>query len=168
MGELISYDKNSSEEKEEHFLKSSPRILVVDDSPMVRNVLRRELQQMGAKVTEAFDGLNALETAICEDFDLVITDIEMPRMDGFSLCEKLKNHDAKKSIPIVILSSKDQEENIERGFKLSVAAFIPKSNAKTELRERVRELLGRNVLLRRRTILVVDDSASTRHKVFLI
>ena len=165
MGELIYCDKHSSEEEREHFLQSSPRILVVDDSPMVRNVLRRELQQMGAKVTEAFDGLNGLETAICEDFDLVITDIEMPRMDGFSLCEKLKSHDAKKSIPIVILSSKDQEENIERGFKLGVAAFIPKSNAKTELRARVRELLGRNVLLRRRTILVVDDSASTRHLV---
>ncbi len=167
MGELIFYDKNSSEKKEEeeHFLKSSPRILVVDDSSTVRNVLRRELQQMGARVTEAFDGLNGFETAIREDFDLVITDIEMPRMDGFSLCEKLKHHDAKKSIPIVILSSKDQEENIERGFKLGVAAFVPKANAKMELRERVRELLGRNVLLRRRTILVVDDSASTRHLV---
>ena len=101
MGELIFYDKNSSERKEEdeHFLKSSPRILVVDDSSTVRTLLRRELQQMGARVTEAYDGLNGLETAICEDFDLVITDIEMPRMDGFSLCEKLKNHDAKNQSP---------------------------------------------------------------------
>ncbi|SPF35453.1 Response regulator receiver modulated metal dependent phosphohydrolase [Syntrophobacter sp. SbD1] len=161
------FDNHSSEEKEEeeYFLKSSPKILVVDDSSTVRTVLRRQLQQMGARVTEAFDGLNGFETAIREDFDLVITDIEMPRMNGFTLCEKLKNHDAKKSIPIVLLSSCDHEENIERGFKLGVAAFISKSNAKTELRERVRELLGRNVLLRRRTILVVDDSGTTRHLV---
>ncbi len=70
MGELVYYDKHSSEDEREHFLKSSPRILVIDDSSTVRTVLRRELEQMGARVTEAFDGQNGFETAICEDFDL--------------------------------------------------------------------------------------------------
>ncbi len=104
--------------KEGHFLKSSPRILVVDDSSMVRNVLRRELQQMGARVTEAFDGLNGFETPIREDFDLVITDIEMPRMDGFSHCKKLKHRDTKKSIPIVTLDGgkmrRDKNSSIQK------------------------------------------------------
>ena len=151
--------------QEDLCLKSSPSILVVDDSLIVRTVLRKELEKMGSKVTESFDGRNGLETAIRQEFDLIITDIEMPRMDGFALCEELKKHRAKRSIPIIILSSADKEENVERGFSLGVAAFIPKSSAKKELRKLVLELLGRNVLLRRRTILVVDDSVSTRHLV---
>ena len=137
----------------------------MDDSSTVRIALRKELESMGASVAEAFDGQHGLETALSEDFDLIITDIEMPRMDGFSLCEKLKNHDAKKSLPIVILSSKDKEEDIERGFKLGIAAYILKTNAKAELCECVQELLHRNVLTKGRTILLVDDSASLRRMI---
>ncbi|MCE5335420.1 MAG: response regulator [Desulfobacteraceae bacterium] len=165
MGEPSIFENSSCREEEDHLLKSSPRILVVDDSSTVRVALRIELERMGAAVSEAVDGIYGFESAIREDFDLIITDIEMPRMDGFTLCRKIKSHNAKKSIPIIILSSNYTEESIERGFKLGVAAYISKSNAKTELRECVRELLGRNVLLRRRTILVVDDSVTTRHLV---
>ncbi len=142
-------------------MKTSPRVLVVDDSSTVRMVLRKELERMGARTTEAFDGWQGFEKAISGDFDLVITDIEMPKMDGFLLCEKLKEHGFK--TPIIILTSKDEEENIERGFKLGVAAYILKSQAKIKLRECVEELLDKNV--RRRCILVVDDSASTRHLI---
>lgn len=165
MREVISCESPFSMEEGEDFLKSSPEILVVDDSSTVRLALRSMLEQMGAKVTEAFDGLHGLMTALSHDFDLIITDIEMPTMDGFTLCEKLKSHDIKKTIPIVILSSKDREEDIERGFKLGVAAYILKTNGKSKLRESVRELLHRSVLIRGRTILLVDDSTSTRHLI---
>lgn len=147
------------------FSKYSPKILIVDDSTTIRMALRKELEQMGATVDEAFDGWHGLETAIAGDYDLVITDIEMPRMDGFSLCENLKKHCRRKSVPVIILSSKDREEDIERGFKLGVDAYVPKSKAKTEFRECVLELLEKNMLLRGRTILIVDDSASTRHLI---
>lgn len=142
-----------------------PRILVVDDSTTVRTVLRRELERLGAKVTEATDGWQGFEIATAKDFDLVITDIEMPGMDGFTLCEHLKKHDARKSLPIVILSSNDREEDIERGFRLGVEAYISKSRAKAELRQCISELLDRNTLLRGRTVLVVDDSALTRRLI---
>ncbi|MHC1727288.1 MAG: response regulator [Syntrophobacteraceae bacterium] len=146
-------------------MKLAPRILIVDDSPTIRTALRRELEKMGAIVTEASDGRQGLETAKSRDFDLIITDIEMPRMNGFTLCEKLKAHHEKKFIPIIILSSKDQEEDIEHGFKLGISGYVSKSNAKEELADCVREVFDRSIVLRGRMILVVDDSPSTRNLI---
>jgi len=144
---------------------SSPRILIVDDSPTIRFGLKRDLGQLGAVVTEASDGYEALNIVNSEDFDLIITDIEMPRMDGFTFCSKLKSHPTKNSIPVIILSSKEKEEDIELGFKVGAASYIIKSNAKSDLRARVKEILDKNSLLRGRTVLVVDDSTSIRNLI---
>jgi len=146
-------------------LSSPPRILIVDDSPTIRFGLKRDLGQLGAVVTEASDGYEGLNIVNSEDFDLIITDIEMPRMDGFTFCSKLKNHQTKNSIPVIILSSKEKEEDIELGFKVGAASYIIKSNAKSDLRARVKEILDKNSLLRGRTVLVVDDSASIRNLI---
>ena len=142
--------------------KSSPRILIVDDSATIRFGLSRVLDKMGAIVTQASDGINGFEIAKSEDFDLIITDVEMPGMDGFSLCENLKKIQAKRSTPIIILSSREQEEDIERGFKVGAAGYVPKSCAKSELRERIEGILDRNALLKGRLVLVVDDSRFDR------
>jgi response regulator RpfG family c-di-GMP phosphodiesterase len=120
---------------------------------------------MGAIVTEACDGHEGFNLVNCENFDLIITDIEMPRMDGFTFCSKVKSHQTKNSIPIIILSSKEKEEDIELGFKVGAASYIIKSNAKNDLRARVKEILDKNLLLRGRTVLVVDDSASIRNMI---
>jgi len=135
-----------------------PRILIVDDSSMIRNALKRELVKLGFEVRPAVDGHQALSVAGQEHFDLVITDIEMPRMDGFELCEKLKHTPATQSIPVVMLSSHDSDEAIERGFKVGAAAFITKTNARQELRARIEDVLNRALFLRERLVLVVDDS----------
>lgn len=149
---------------EEAVEKSSHRILVVDDSSTVRTVLRRELEQMGAIVSEACDGYQGFETANSGEFDLIITDVEMPRMNGYALCERLKNQ-CKDSTPILMLSSRDQEEDIERGFKVGAAGYLSKFSAKRELSERIQEILDTRSLLKGRTILVVDDSSSTRNVI---
>ncbi|MGC9964039.1 MAG: response regulator [Syntrophobacteraceae bacterium] len=137
----------------------------MDDSPTIRFGLKRDLGQLGAVVTEASDGYEALNIVNSEDFDLIITDIEMPRMDGFTFCSKLKSHPTKNSIPVIILSSKEKEEDIELGFKVGAASYIIKSNAKSDLRARVKEILDKNSLLRGRTVLVVDDSTSIRNLI---
>ncbi len=144
---------------------SSPRILIVDDSPTIRTGLKRDLVQIGAIVTEASDGGEGLNIVDSQDFDLIITDIEMPRMDGFTFCSKLKNHPTKNSIPVVILSSKEKEEDIELGFKVGAASYMIKTNTKHQLLERVKEILDKNSLLKGRTILVVDDSPSVRNLI---
>jgi len=142
--------------------ESPPRILIVDDSPTIRLSLRRDLAQMGAIVTEAGDGAEGLDIVQSKDFDLIITDVEMPRMDGFTFCSKVKSHPVKNSIPVVILSSKEKEEDIELGFKAGAASYVLKSNAKNDLPTRVKEVLHKHSLLRGRMVLVVDDSPSIR------
>jgi len=139
-----------------------PRILIVDDSATIRFGLSRVLDKMGAMVTQASDGRSGFEIAKSDDFDLIITDIEMPGMDGFSLCENLKKIQTKRSTPIIILSSRENEEDIERGFRVGAAGYVPKSCAKNELRERIEEILDRNALLKGRLVLVVDDSRFDR------
>ena len=152
----------AKEPREKGGYVSSPRILIVDDSATIRFGLSRVLDKMGALVTQAQDGCSGFEIAKSEDFDLVITDVEMPGMDGFSLCENLKRIQSKKSTPILILSSREQEEDIERGFRVGAAGYVPKSCAKSELRERIEEILDRNALLKGRLVLVVDDSRFDR------
>ncbi len=141
----------------EHTIQKS-RILIVDDSSIIRNGLRRELVKLGFEVTSADDGYQAFVAARGQHFDLIITDIEMPRMDGFKLCEQLKQTPATQSIPVVMLSSYDSDEAIEKGFKVGAAAFITKTNVRQELRARIAEVLNRALFLRERLVLVVDDS----------
>jgi response regulator RpfG family c-di-GMP phosphodiesterase len=120
---------------------------------------------MGAIVTEARDGGEGLRIVDSQDFDLIITDVEMPLMDGFTFCSKLKAHPTKNSIPVVILSSKEKEEDIELGFKVGAASYIVKSSARNDLCARLREILHKRSLLKGRTVLVVDDSPSIRNMI---
>ena len=144
---------------------SPPRILIVDDSPTIRYSLKKDLEQMGAIVTEATNGREGLSIAESLDFDLIITDVEMPRMDGFTFCAEIKKHPAKHSIPVVILSSREKEEDIEYAFKVGASNYITKSNARQNIRVRVKEILDRHSFLNGRTVLVVDDSAAIRNLI---
>lgn len=139
-----------------------PNILIVDDSPTMRAALVKQLEDMNAQVTQANDGYQGYEIARTGEFDLIITDVEMPGMDGFTLCEKLKDNPVTNSIPIIILSVKEDDKHIELGFRLGAAAYVGKSHARTELRERIDDVLNRSTILQERTVLVVDDSKSIR------
>ena len=151
-------------EKKEAFSRM-PNILIVDDSQTMRAALAKQLEEMNAQVLQANDGYQGFELARTGEFDLIITDVEMPGMDGFALCEKLKNNPATRSIPIIILSVKEDEKHIELGFRLGAAAYVGKSHARSELRERIEEVLNRSMSLRERTVLVVDDSKSIRNMI---
>jgi len=139
-----------------------PNVLIIDDSPTIRTALTKQLEEMGAVVTQAVDGQDGFDTALTGKFDLIITDIEMPGMNGFEVCQKLKQSTITRSIPVIILSIKEDEEYIERGFRMGASAYVTKANAKHELKERIEEVLNRTTLLRGRTILIVDDSKSIR------
>ena len=102
------------------------RVLVIDDSLTIRQALSRELQKLGLTVTEACDGMAGLDIATGQRFDLIITDIALPGLDGLDLCRKLKSSAATKSTPIIIVSSHDTEEDIEKCFEAGAAAFASK------------------------------------------
>lgn len=139
-----------------------PHILVVDDSASVRYAMQKNLTEAGFQVTQAVDGEDGLTKAVTGDFDLVITDIDMPKMDGFELCERLKGEHKTSNIPIIVLSSRDSDEHVERGFRVGADAYLAKGGDIGENIERIKDILNAKNFLTGSRILVVDDSSSVR------
>lgn len=107
-------------------VQKAVHILVVDDSVNTREIERSILESYGYHVDVAADGLDGFERAQGFKYDLVVTDVEMPRMDGFSLTEKLRLEDAYKHTPIIIVSSRDKEEDKRKGMRAGANAYITK------------------------------------------
>jgi two-component system, chemotaxis family, sensor kinase CheA len=122
--------------------KKSPGILVVDDSITSRSLERSILEAHGYRVRVAVDGLEALEMLRVEQADLIITDIQMPRMDGFGLVQALKADSELKRIPVIIVSSLERPEDQERGLLLGADAYVVKRKFdQTELLNAIRQMI---------------------------
>lgn len=106
----------------------SYRILIVDDSLSTREIEKELLEAYGYTVTLAEDGLDGLEKALAEQFDAVLTDVEMPNMDGFSLTARLREEDKYRNTPILIITSREKEEDKRRGVQVGADAYIVKSD----------------------------------------
>jgi two-component system chemotaxis sensor kinase CheA len=107
--------------------KRRRRLLVVDDSIIVRDMMKGVLDEAGFDVTLAIDGMDGLEKQLAGSFDLVITDVEMPRMDGFELTRSLKQNAQHANVPIIIVTTLDSPEAKERGLKVGASAYIVKN-----------------------------------------
>lgn len=107
--------------------KPPARILIVDDSITTRTLERNILQGAGYTVTTAVDGVEALALLETEKFDLVVSDIEMPRIDGFELVEWIRQSSHYGDIPIVLVTSLESQEHRERGLRAGADAYIVKS-----------------------------------------
>jgi two-component system chemotaxis sensor kinase CheA len=117
-------------------------ILVVDDSITSRSLEKSILEAHGYRVRTAVDGLEALELLRVEKADLIITDIQMPRMDGFGLVEALKSDARLKGIPVIIVSSLESREDQERGLLLGADAYVVKRKFdQTELLDAIRQMI---------------------------
>ena len=125
---------------------------------MIRNALNKILSSLNINVDEASNGLEALKRSSLKIYDLIITDIDMPNMDGFKLCEELKKNPMTEFIPVVILSSYDKETDIEMGFQVGAAAYISKENIQTQVQPVIKELLRKSIFFKDKKVLVVDDS----------
>jgi len=102
-------------------------ILVVEDSITSRMLLKNILESAGYEVQTAVDGADAWSTLKTANFDLVVSDVEMPRMDGFELTAKIRSQEDLKSIPVVIVTSLESREDRERGIDVGANAYIVKS-----------------------------------------
>jgi DNA-binding response OmpR family regulator len=135
---------------------STPRILVVDDNESLVRIIEGVLRNEGFQVLTAFDGIDGLEKAIREMPDLVILDIEMPRMNGYEVCRRLQRSEDTARIPVLMLSVKgqvDTKANIDgrtmdmrvrernRGFEVGAIEFISKPVKARALVEQVKKLL---------------------------
>jgi chemotaxis protein histidine kinase CheA/ActR/RegA family two-component response regulator len=121
---------------------SASHVLLVEDSDIVRESLRRILADAGYLVTVAVDGQHGLELAQQKRFDLVSTDVMMPRMDGYELTRALRAMAEYANTPIVMVTSMGERIDRVRGFDAGVDEYITKPHDRTQLLRSVRKLLG--------------------------
>lgn len=121
---------------------AAKRILVCDDDPVILRLLQVNLELEGYDVLLAHHGEHAIELATDEHPDLVILDIMMPRLDGYQTCERLKANEATKEIPIVFLSAKAQQADIDRGKEFGVAEYLTKPFDPNDLIGVIQRLAG--------------------------
>jgi two-component system sensor histidine kinase and response regulator WspE len=119
------------------------RILVVDDSLTVRELQRKLLGNRGYDVAVAVDGMDGWNALRSEDFDLLITDIDMPRMDGIELVTLVRRDQRLQSLPVMVVSYKDREEDRRRGLDAGADYYLAKASFHDDaLLEAVVELIG--------------------------
>ena len=124
-------------------MKKNGKILIVDDSINTREIERDILLAYGYSVDLAGDGIEALEKARDSGYDLIITDVEMPRMDGFTLTEELKKESAYIDKPVIIVTSRDKLEDKKRGMQVGASAYILKGSFdQSNLLNTVENLIG--------------------------
>lgn len=118
------------------------RILLADDEEDIKTVVAMFLQTQGYEVVTAFDGLDALERAKEQKFDLIILDIMMPVLDGFEVCKRLKEDESTKDIPVLMLSAAAHVESVNKGMEAGARDYIIKPFEPDKLREKVEEVLA--------------------------
>ena len=102
------------------------KILVVDDDKNILNLEKTILEQKGFEVTMALGGPEALELLAKESFDLILLDVMMPEMDGFSVCRKIKEDERLKEVPVIFLTAKGGGEALAEGFESGAVMYINK------------------------------------------
>ena len=102
------------------------RILVVDDDENILSLERTILEQKGFAVTTADSGAEALEVLGKEDFDLVLLDVMMPEIDGFTVCRRIKEDPRTKELPVIFLTAKGGGEALAEGFESGAIMYINK------------------------------------------
>ncbi len=117
------------------------RILVIDDSPTLRKLLRFYLKKKGYTVNEANNGKAGLELIAKEDFELVILDMNMPVMNGLEVLETLKNKEGF-SVPILILSADKEEESKAAGISFGASYYLTKPFKPEEVIARIEDILA--------------------------
>lgn len=123
--------------------RTPKRVLVVDDSLTVRELERKLLDHAGYVVETAVDGMDGWNVARSGRFDLVITDVDMPRMDGIELVRLIKQDPHLRSLPVMIVSYKDEETDRRRGLEVGADYYLPKGSFHDEtLLQSVVDLIG--------------------------
>ena len=117
------------------------RILVVDDEARIRQIIRKYAEFEGFEVEEAVDGMQAIEICRKEDFDLIIMDVMMPELDGFSACREIRKF---KKTPIIMLSARGEEYDKIHGFELGSDDYVVKPFSPKELMMRVNAVIKRS------------------------
>jgi two-component system chemotaxis response regulator CheY len=117
--------------------------LVVEDSPTMRQLITFALKRIpGSKIVEANDGIDALKKLSSQKFDIILTDINMPIMDGLKLVSMVRNDPVHRAIPIIIITTEGADEDRKRGLALGANAYIAKPIQTADLLSVVNEIIS--------------------------
>ncbi len=162
---LIPFQSHELLQAVESSAQGRLRVLLADDSELIHKHTTPILNDAGYDVISAWNGAEGFEIWQREKPDLVLTDVEMPQMNGYELCRAIKQHEAGAAVPVVICSSLGEAADLERGFDAGADDYLVKPVVAEELVSRLHSLLATRLLQARERVLVVDDSAAIRHLV---
>jgi DNA-binding response OmpR family regulator len=121
----------------------APLILAADDDETILGLVVYRLEHSGYRVVTAADGSEALRLALSERPALAVIDVMMPKLDGYELTRQLRSHDETREMPIILLTARVQEADVDQGFEAGADDYLRKPFSPQELRSRVQALLGR-------------------------
>ena len=118
------------------------KVLIIDDSEVLRRITAFNLKKMGYEIREAIDGVDGLEKI--KDFqpDLILLDIMMPRMDGFTVLKRMSEDSSMKEIPVIVLTAKGGEDDEKEALKLGAIKVLTKPFSPKQLVETVKQVIG--------------------------
>ncbi|WP_323960023.1 response regulator [Arthrobacter sp. JZ12] len=119
------------------------KILVVDDDADIRDLVSTKLESSGYEVETAGDGAAGLELALGNSYSLIISDIMMPGMSGVEMVHRLRSAEPAVTVPVILLTAKNQERDIQTGFAAGITDYIVKPFSPRALAARVTEVLAR-------------------------
>ncbi len=117
-------------------------MLVVDDEPQARSMMRLILVRAGFDVLEAKDGYEALDEVQRQLPDLMILDIMMPGIDGFTVCERLRAEERTTNLPIIVLSAKTDADSMKRGMEVGATMYLTKPVSPDDLTRHVQDVIN--------------------------
>ncbi len=140
MARLLKKKKTSKKEKTAS-TREQPCVLVVDDSEMIRNFHCYILKNAGFDVLSAVDGADGMEKLLRNQVNILVTDINMPNMDGFTFVQRLRENPVYEELPVIIISTEDEAEDKQRGFDAGANVYIVKPTEPAKLVESIKMLL---------------------------
>ena len=131
------------------------KLLVVDDEERIRSMIRKYGEFEGHEIEEAVDGMDAIEKCKQAEYDLIIMDIMMPNLDGFSACREIrKTHE---NVPVILLSALGEEYDKIHGFDLGVDDYVVKPFSPKELMMRIHAILKRTSQSEKKELIKIND-----------
>ncbi len=118
------------------------RVLLAEDEPDIQFITRLALEDAGCNVVAVADGQAAVDVAQREAFDVVLLDVMMPRVDGFTACARLKADARTRLLPVIFLTAKSQEIEVQHGLAIGARGYIVKPFDVFKLAQKIREILA--------------------------
>ena len=121
-----------------------PRVVIADDDPDIRDLVTFKMRSAGYDVDAFADGEAALAAVLDDVPDLVLLDVMMPKMTGTEVCAALRRHETTAKVPVILLTARSQELDVEHGFDVGADDYIIKPFSPRELVSRARAAMGRS------------------------